>query len=82
MATMHEAIKGMENTTIAEVVAIEIKLIIEAGVGHLRDKIEIGGMTEVRVIVGLGQVLGQAQIETKLDILSVESTIILHENVQ
>ena len=82
MATMHEAIKGMEDTTITEEVAIEIKHIIEAGTGHLRDKIEIGEMTEVRAIVGLHQVLGQVQIETELDALSVESMIILHKNVQ
>ena len=82
MATMHKAIKGIEDTTIMEEVAIRIKLIIEAGVGHLRDKIKIGETTEVRVIVGLGQILGQVQIETELDALSVKSTIILHENVQ
>ena len=82
MATMHEAIKGMEDTTIMEEVAIGIKLIIEAGEGHLRDKIEIGEMTEVRVTVGLGQVLGQVQIETEFNASSAESMIILHKNVQ
>ena len=82
MATMHKAIKGMEDTTIMEEVAIGIKLIIESGVSHLRDKIKIGELIEVRVTVGLGQVLGQVQIETELDTLSVESMIILHKNVQ
>ena len=61
MATMHEAIKGMEDTTIMEEVAIGFKLIIEAGVHHLGDKIEIGEMTEVQVTIGLGQVLGQVK---------------------
>ena len=39
-------------------------------------------MTEVRVTVNLGQVLGQVQIETEFDALSVDSMIILHKNVQ
>ena len=81
MATLHEVIKGMEGTAIMEEVVIEIKLIIEEGVCHLRDRIEVGEMTEVRVTVGLGQVLGQVQIETELDVSSVESMIILHNNV-
>ena len=58
MATMHEVIKGMEDITITEEVATEIKLTIEEGVGHLKDKIEVGEMREVGVTVGLGQVLG------------------------
>ena len=82
MATMHEAINGMEDTIIMEEVATGINLLIEAGVGHLRDKVEIGEMTEVRVTVGLDQVLGQVQIETELDALSAESMIILHKNIQ
>ena len=57
----HEVIKGMEDTTIMEEVVIEIKLIIEEGVGHLKDRIKVGEMTEVRVTVGLGQVLGQGK---------------------
>ena len=82
VAIVHGAIKGMEDTTIMEEVVIESNLIIEAGVGQLRDKIEIGEMKEVRVIVDLGQVPGQVQIEIKLDALSVESMIILHQNTQ
>ena len=82
MVISHEAIKGMEDITIMEEVVMEIKLIIEEGVGHLKDRIEVGEMTEVGVTVGLGQVLGQVQIETELDASSVESMIILHENVQ
>ena len=82
MATMHETIKGMKDTTITKEVAIGIKLIIEAGVCHLRDKIEAGEATEVRIIVGLGQVLWQVQIEIEFDALSVENMTILHKNVQ
>ena len=82
MATTHEVIKGMEDITIMEEVDMEIKLIIEEGVGHLKDIIEVGEMTEVGVAVGLGQILGQVQLETELDALSVDSMIILHENVQ
>ena len=71
----------MEDMVIMEEVAIEINLIIEEGVGHLNDRIEVGEMAEVGVTVGLGQVPGQVLIETELDALSVESTIILHKNV-
>ena len=60
----------------------EINLIVEDGVGHLEDRIEVGEIIEVRVTVGLGQVLEQVWIETEFDALSVESMIILHENVQ
>ena len=58
MATMHEVIKGMEEISIMEEVVIGISSIIKIGVGHLRDKVEIGEMTEVRVTVGLDWVLG------------------------
>ena len=81
MAIMHEVIKGMEDIAIMEEVVIEIKLIIEEEVGHLKDRIEVGEMTEVRVTAGLGQVLGQVQIETKFNALNAESMIILHKNV-
>ena len=80
MATMHKVIKGTEEIT--EEVVIGISSIIGIGVDHLRDKVEIGEMTEVRVTVGLDQVLGQVQIEIGLDALSAESMIILHENAQ
>ena len=82
MVTTNKVIKGMEDITVTEEVVMEIKLIMEEGVGHMKDRIEVGEMTEMRVTVGLGQVLGQVQIETKLNALSVESMIILHENVQ
>ena len=58
MATMHEVIKGMEEITVMEEVVIEISSVIGIGVDHLRDKVEIGEMTEVRVTAGLDQVLG------------------------
>ena len=58
MAIMYEVIKGMEDMKIMEEVVTEIKFIIEEGVGHLKGKIEVGEMTEERVTVGLGQVLG------------------------
>ena len=58
MTTMHEAIKYMEEITIMEEAVTEIKLTTEEGLGHLKDRIEVGEMTEVGVTVGLGQVLG------------------------
>ena len=82
MATMHEVIKGMEEITIMEKVTIGISSTIGIGVDHLRDKVEIGEITEVRVTVGLDQVLGRVQIEIGLGALSAESMIILHENAQ
>ena len=60
----------------------EINLIVEDGVGHLKDRIEVGEIIEARVTVGLGQVLEQVQIETEFNASSVESMIILHDNVQ
>ena len=60
MAITCEIIKDMEDTIIIiEEVAIGIRIIIEEGVGHLKDRIEIGEMTEAQVTVGLGQVLEQ-----------------------
>ena len=82
MTTVHKGIKGMEEITITEEVVIGISSIIGIGVDHLRDKVEIGEMTEVRVTAGLDQVLGQVQTEIGLDALSTESMIILHKNAQ
>ena len=81
MAIMYEVIKGMEDMAITEEEITEINLIIEEGVGHLKDRIEVVEMTEVRVTAGLGQVLWQVQIET-FNGPNEESMIILHENVQ
>ena len=58
MATTHEVIKCVEEITKMEEVVIGISSIIGIGVDHLRDKVEIGEMTEVRVTVGLDQVPG------------------------
>ena len=63
MVAEHEVIKSMEDITIMEEVVTEIKLIIEEGVGHLKDRIEVGEMIEVGVRVGLSQALGQVQID-------------------
>ena len=67
---------------IIEEVVIGIKIMIEKGVGHLKDRIERGETTKVQVIVGLGQVLEQEQTEIEFDVLNVENKITLHENVQ
>ena len=48
----------MEDMVITEEEVTEIKLIIEEGVGHLKGRIEVGKMKELRVTAGLGQVLG------------------------
>ena len=82
MAIMHEIIKGMEDPTITEQEGIEIKIIIEEGVGHLKDRTEVEDMTEAQVTIGLGQVLEQAQKGIEFDALNVENMIILHQNVQ
>ena len=63
MAMTHEVITGKEGITIVEDVVIATSPIIGIGVDHLRDKVKIGEMTEVRVTAGLEQVLGQVQIE-------------------
>ena len=82
MATSHEVIRGIEEILITAEAVTEINLIAEDRVGHLKDRIEVGEMTEVRVTAGLGQILEQVQIETEFYDSSVESMIILHENVQ
>ena len=62
MVTMHEVIRGMQETIVIEGMIIEINFMIEIGVDHLKDKIEVGEMTEVGVTVGGDQVLEQVQI--------------------
>ena len=37
---------------------IEIKIMIEIGVGHIKDRTEIGGMAEALVSVSQGRVQG------------------------
>ena len=57
MGTTHEAIRGIQEITIMEETVTEINLIVEDGVGHLKDRIEVGEIIEVQVTIGLGQVL-------------------------
>ena len=48
MVTMHEVIRGMQEIIIIiEGMIIGIKFIIGIGVGHLRDRIEVGEMIGV-----------------------------------
>ena len=47
MVTMHEVIRGLQETIVIEGMIIEIDLMTEIGVGHLKDRIEVGEMTEV-----------------------------------
>ena len=71
MDTMHEVIRGMQETIVIEGMIIEIDFMIEIGVGHLKDRIEVGEMAEVCVTVGQDQVLEQVQIELELGVLNV-----------
>ena len=83
MVTTHKVIRGMgEIIATIEGMVIEIKITIGIAVGHLKDRIEVGEMIEVWVTVGLGQALGQAQIETELGDSNVMSMTILQGNVQ
>ena len=56
----------------------------ETGVGHMIGKLEviIEGPIEVSIIADQGQVQGWVQIETGLDVSSVESTINAQEIAQ
>ena len=58
--TIQEVIKGMEDQIImiTEGETLGIRIMIEIGVGHMKDKIEIEGTVEALVTVGQGQVLG------------------------
>ena len=53
------------------------KIMIQIGVGHVKDRIEMERMVEALVTVDQGQVQGQLQIEIGLDVSSVGSTTIL-----
>ena len=55
---------------------------IEIGLGHMRDRIEIEGLVEVLVTIYQGQVQGKLQIEIASDALSVGNMIILQGTVQ
>ena len=81
--TMHEVIRDMgEIMVIIEGMIIWIEFMTGIGVGHLRDRIEVGEMIGVWVIVGQDQVLEQVQIETTLGVLNAGSMTILQGNVQ
>ena len=47
MVIMQEEIRGMQETIVIEGMIIGIDFMIEIGVGHLKDRREIGEMTEV-----------------------------------
>ena len=63
---------------------LETKAMKETGVGHMIGKTEVitEGTIEASVIVGLGQVQEQVQIEIGLDVLSAENMTISKETAQ
>ena len=68
MDITQEVVKDMGDKIITtEGGTLEIKIMIETGVGHMRDRVEIKGMVEALVIVDQGQVQGQLQIDIRLD---------------
>ena len=87
METIWEVTKGMGDKIILEMDSgntLETKAMKETGVGHMIGNLEviIEGTIEELVMVDEGQVPEQVQIEIGLDVLSVESMIILQENAQ
>ena len=79
MDITREVVRGTETIImIIEGMTIEVKVMVEIGVGHYIDRIEVGEEIEVQVMVGLGQDQGQVQIETGLDVSSVESILEVH----
>ena len=79
--TIWEVIKGMGDKIIVEKDSgeiLKIKAMREVGVGHMVGNSEVitEGTIEVSVTVDQGHVLEWVPIETELDVLSVESTII------
>ena len=59
MDIMREVIKGMgDRIIITKGETLEFKIMIEIGVGHIRDRIEIARMVEALVTVDQGQVQG------------------------
>ena len=49
--------RGIQEITIMEEAVMEINLIVEDRVGHLKDRIEAGETIEVTVTASLGKVL-------------------------
>ena len=72
-----EVIQGMEGT----IIVITEEVVIEVGVGHMKDQIEMEETVEAQAVVDLGPVQEQIQIEIGLDVLNVGDTIILQGNV-
>ena len=61
---------------------IEIKIMIEIGLGHTQDRIETKETLEALVTVDQDQVQGQLQIRIALDALNVENMTILQGIVE
>ena len=80
---IQEAIKGMEGIIIViiEEVVTEIKIMIEIGVCHIKDRIEAEETVDVQVIVDQDQVQEQIQIKIGLDVSNVGNLIISQGNV-
>ena len=75
---------GDKIIAITEGETLGAKIMKEIGVGHMIGKTEeiAEGTIEVLVIVGLGQVQEQVQIEIGLDVLSAENMTISQETAQ
>ena len=73
---------GDQIITIIEGKTLEVKIMIETGVSHTKDRTKIEGTAEILVTVGQGQVHGLLQIQIGLDALSVGNMIILLGIVQ
>ena len=75
---IQEVIRGMGDRIIitTEGETLEIKIMIEIGAGHTKDRIEIEEMVETLVTVDQGHIQGQLQIEIGLDALNVGNTTI------
>ena len=81
MGTIHEVIKGMEETIITKEAIMEIKIIIGIGVDCMKGRLKTEEIVEAQVIVYRGQVPELVQTEIGLDFLNVGNTIISQENV-
>ena len=82
MGIIQEVIRVMEEIIIIiEEVIIEIKIMIEIGVGHMKDRIETEETIEVQAIANQDQVQEQVLNEIGLDVLNVGNMIILPGNV-
>ena len=87
MGTIWEVIKGMEDQKIIIIIITEgetlgTRIMIEIGVGHMKDKTEIERIAEALVTEDQGQVPGQLQIEIGSDALSVGNMTTLQGTAQ